>query len=188
MGTCIRFDTMLPEPIKQVPLDRVTQTIYARIYAAMAPLRDQMTNVQNSAAQLTGVLAKFRESLPSLDAPAYEAMRKQLAVVLQDLQPAIKVPLSMPTRTLAAQLVFHDLPRLAAIAVKLNEEEAPKFFAAINYTDSTFETFAVDTKKKTTIRKADLEKAIQSIVSQRVANLDFLVKEDITKWLAGKVD
>lgn len=120
MGICTRSDAMTPLPIQQVPLDRVTQAIYARIYAAMAPLRKEMEKVQDSAAILTGVFAKFWESLPILDAPAYVAMREQLAVVSQDLQAALKVPFSMPTRILAAQLVFHDLPRLAAIAVKLN--------------------------------------------------------------------
>ncbi|MDD5677881.1 MAG: hypothetical protein PHW60_07810 [Kiritimatiellae bacterium] len=185
-GTSTRFDAMTPAAIQQVPLDRVTQTIYARIYAAMAPLREEMERVQDSAAILMGTFAKFRESLPVLDATAYVAMREQLSVVSQSLQMALKVPLSMPTRNLAAQLVLHDLPRLAAIAVKLNEEEAPKFFAAINYTDSKFETFAVDAKQKTTIRKADLETAIQNIVSKRVADLERLVKEDTAKWFAAK--
>ena len=177
---------MPPAAIQQVPLDRVTQTIYARIHAAMKPLRDEMARVQETGELLAGVFGKFRESLPALDLSAYNAMREQLAQVADALHEAVQVPFSTSTRTLAAQLIDHDLPRLAAIAVKLNEEDAPKFFAAINYTDSTFETFAVDAKQKTTIRKADLETAIQNIVSKRVTDLERLVKEDTAKWLAAQ--
>jgi hypothetical protein len=92
----------------------------------------------------------------------------------------------VPTRRLAAQLIDHDLPRLAAIAVKLNEEEAPKFFAAFNEKSSSFETFAVDAKQKTTIRKVEFEAAIENIVNRRLAEMAVLIKEDTGKWLVAQ--
>ena len=39
---------MTPAAMQQVPLDRVTQTIYARIHAAMTPLRKQLAALQES--------------------------------------------------------------------------------------------------------------------------------------------
>lgn len=177
---------MTPPDLQQVPLDRATQTIYARIHAAMKPLRDEVARVQESGQLLAAAFGKFRESLPTLDLSAYNAMRGQLAHVADALTQAVQVPLSAPTRTLAAQLIDHDLPRLAAIAVKLNEEDAPKFFAAINYTDSTFETFAVDAKQKTTIRMADFDAAVDQIVNRRLAEIARLIKEDTAKWLAAQ--
>lgn len=172
--------------IQQVPLDRVTQAIYARIHEAMKPMRDEMARAQEVGQKLAAIFGKYWESLPSLDMTGYNAMREQLAQVASALTKAVQVPLSAPTLSLAAQIVNHDLPRLAAIALKLNEEDAPKFFAAINYVDSAYETFAEDAKQKTTIRKADLETAIQNIVSIRVTDLQRLIKEDTAKWLASQ--
>jgi hypothetical protein len=177
---------MTASDLQQVPLDRVTQTIYARIHAAMKPLRDEVVRVQESGQLLAVAFGKFRESLPALDLSSYNALREHLAAVAEALQEAVLVPFSLPTRGLAAQLIDHDLPRLAAIAVKLNEEEAPKFFAAINYTDSAFETFAVDAKQKTTIRKADFDAAIDQIVNRRLIEIVRLIKEDTAKWLAAQ--
>lgn len=172
------------QQIQQVPLDRATQLIYAQIHAAMAPLRAELAKGEETSQLLAGVFTKFQESLPTIESAAYKAMRKQLAQISHTLQQAVHIPLSFPTRILASQLLDHDLPRLASIAMKLNEEEAPIFFAAINYTDSTFEAFAVDAKQKTTIRKADLEAAIQNIVSKRMVDFKRHVKEDTAKWLA----
>jgi hypothetical protein len=93
-------------------------------------------------------------------------------------------PLSAAARGLAGQIAGHDLPRLAAIATKLNEEEAPKFFAAFRGPDSAFGHFAVDAKKKTTIRKAEFDAAIDKIVNKRLKEFGQLIKADTAQWLA----
>ena len=172
--------------MQQVPLDRVTQTIYARIHAAMTPLRKQLVVVQETGEIIASAFIKFQESLPPLDLAAYNVMREQLGEVADALHEAGRRPLSQETRALAAQLVDHDLPRLAAIAVKLNQEDAPKFFAAFNYTDSTFETFAVDAKQKTTIRKADFDAAVDQIVNRRLSEIARIIKADTAQWLASQ--
>ncbi len=109
---------------------------------------------------MAGLFTTFRDALPSLDLPAYNATRGQLGEVGGVLGRLGKAPFSGGARVLAAQLAGHDLPRLAAIATKLNEEEAPKFFAAFRGPDSAFGHFAVDAKKKTTIKRADFDAAV----------------------------
>lgn len=176
---------MPPAAIQQVPLDRVTQTIYARIHAAMTPMRMQRARLHDSAALLADTVGKFRDTLPALDLSSYNTMRDQLAQLVNTLHGAIHVPLSAATRSLGAQLIDHDLPRLAAIAVKLNEDDAPKFFAAIKKPDSPFETFAAEATQKTTLRKSDVDAAIQQIVEVRLDEFIRRVKEDTAKWLSN---
>ncbi|HNQ90206.1 MAG TPA: hypothetical protein PKM73_16440 [Verrucomicrobiota bacterium] len=171
------------QPIEQVPLDRVTQTIFARIHAAMAPVRQEIGKTDRSGELLAEVFANFRESLPNLELCGYNAMREQLGALVGMLRQAGTVVLSAATRAVATQLVEQDLPRLAAIATKLNEEEAPKFFATLRTPDSAFGHFAIDAKKKTTIRRPDFDAAIDRIVSRRMGEMAQLIKQDMAQWL-----
>jgi hypothetical protein len=171
-------------PFQQIPLDRVTQTIYARIHAAMAPACQKIAGTERNAGLLADVFENFKDSLPALELSAYNTMRKRLGALAATLGQAGKVVFSVPARAMAMQLVEHDLPRLAAIATKLNEEEAPKFFAALRTPDSAFGHFAIDAKKKTTIRKGDFDNAIDQIVNRRLAQMAKLIKQDTAEWLA----
>lgn len=169
--------------LQQVPLDRVTQTIYARIHVMMAAMLHDVGHAAFGHT-LEGVIGKFQDSLPRLDLACYNAMRERLGVVVGELGRARGVELSKAAREMGRQLVVHDLPRVAAIATKLNEEEAPKFFAAIRPPEGTFEHFAIDTKRKTTIRRGDFDRAIEQIVNRRLGEFADLIKRDTALWLA----
>ncbi len=133
---------------------------------------------------LAVLLARFREALPALDLSAYNRMREHLRELAVQLWLTGDVPLSSAMKALAGQVIEHDLPRLAAIAVKLNEEEAPKFFSAIRLSGSELEDFALDSKKKTTIRREDFNEAIDRIVNRRLGDVAQLIKQDAANWLA----
>ena len=83
-------------------------------------------------------------------------------------------------------MLEHDIPRIAAIAVKLNEPEAPKFFAAI--TEGKPERFITsfqtpDVKPKTRITKTDLQKAMSGFVRSRLEEAERLINEDFGTFL-----
>ena len=174
------------QPLEQVPLDRVTQTIYARIHAAVAPQCEEIARGDEGADVVEGLFATFQEALPGLELPGYNAMRGLLAEVAAALHGMGRAPFSSRARALAVQLAGHDLPRVAAIATKLNEEEAPKFFAAFRGPDSAFGHFAIDAKKRTTIGRAEFDAAIEGIVNRRLKEAALLIKEDTAAWFASQ--
>ena len=179
--------TNRPQPLEQVPLDRVTQALYAKIYATMEPVRLAVAESRLITDEWTGVLGKFHESLPSLDVKAYVDFRLELGTLTELFGRAVRVPLSEATRALCVQILFHDLPRVAAIATKLNEEESPKFFAAISNEDPelAFRNFqTADVRAKSHVKKCDLEQALVTIVNDRIHEAQRLVLEDLQKWLA----
>jgi hypothetical protein len=170
-------------PVEQLPLDRATQPVFARINQALTSLRSAISKEQRSGGMLAELFNTFFESLPELKITAYCAAREQLGAVGRLLASAESAPLSEATRKLAAQLVGNDLPRLAAIATKFNEEDSPKFFAAIRSDETTWTESKVLAKRKTTIRRADFDAAIDRILSKRLADMARLVKEDTARWL-----
>ena len=177
---------MKEKPLEQVPLDRVTQRIFARIHATVAPQCEEIAEGRSGAEVVAGLFTMFRHQLPSLDSLAYSAVRGQLGKLAAALGQLRHAPLSAATRALAGQLAGQDLPRLAAIATKLSEEEELKHFAASRETNLACGESALAARKKTTIRRADFEAAIDRIVSKRLQEMAQLIKQDTAEWFAGQ--
>lgn len=170
-----------PHSLPQIPLDRVTQALYAKIFAAMETVRRGLAEAHTATEAWVAVFAEFRDSLPELDLPAYHDLRSELGCVAAAFARGVDAPLRPETHRLALQIVEHDLPRVAAIAAKLNEEDAPKFFSAVSKDRpkmplAYFETPEV--KPRTRIRRADFDRAISTILHTRMEALDRLVRED----------
>jgi len=177
------------KPIQQIPLDRVTQALYAKIYAEMEPVRRALSETVTVSHEFASVLAQFCAALPPLKLSAYAQMQEDLTVLADLFERAVKVPLSEATRMLAIQIVAHDLPRVAAIATKLNEEDAPKFFAAISKKepDAALRYFSTpDVQSKTQIRRADFETVLATVVNARFEEAARMVREDMAQWLTSQ--
>lgn len=178
-----------PHIIQQIPLDRVTQALYAKIFAAMEGVRRKLTEAHTATEAWVAVFAEFQGSLPELDLPAYHGLRSELGSLADAFGRALNAPLSDETHRLALQVVEHDLPRVAAIAAKLNEEDAPKFFAAVSrdrpeMTLAYFETPEV--KPRTRIKRSDFDRAVSGILRTRMEELERLVREDTAAWLRSQ--
>ena len=178
-----------PNIVQQVPLDRVTQALYAKIHTAMEPVRRELAESQTATSRWVSVFAEFRDSLPELNLPAYHEMRSALGALSDLFARAVGAPLAAQTCLLAFQVIEHDLPRVAAIAAKLNEEDAPKFFSAMakdrpGMTLAYFETPEV--QPRTRIKKADFDHAISTILKKRFDDLEHLVRQDTVNWLRSQ--
>jgi len=177
------------KPIQQIPLDRVTQALYAKIYTTMAPVREELAASDTVTHQWAETLLQFSDKLPSLKLTAYSRMLVDLSMLADLFERAVQIPLSDTTRALAFQIVAHDLPRVAAIATKFNEEDAPKFFAAISKKEPEIarQYFCTpDIQPKTQIRRADFDTAIATIVNQRFEEAARMVREDMAQWLTSQ--
>jgi len=178
-----------PRHLAQVPLDRATQALYAKIYAAMDPLRRSLSNTPLVSESWAGALRSFHESLPGLSGKVYADFRAELARLVEVFGEAVDAPMSTAARDLCSQIVCHDLPRVAALATKLNEAEAPKFFATISKdeSDASVRHFMTpDIAGVARVKKSDLENALATIVNTRMQEAERLVRGDLQRWLAAK--
>jgi len=173
-------------PIPQVPLDRVTQVLYSKIHAAMAEDIRELSLSDTLSSRWAFVVSEFQSSLPKLKVEAYSTFLTGLGTLSELFKKAADTPLSFATKNILLQFIEHDLPRIAAIAVKLNEPEAPKFFSAI--TEGKAERFITsfqtpDIKPKTKISKNDLNTALSGIVKSRCEEAQRLIQKDLNDWL-----
>lgn len=81
---------MKEKPLEQVPLDRVTQRIFARIHATVAPQCQEIAQGTSGAEVVAGLFTMFRQQQPAFYSLAYSAVQRQLgnlAAALRQLEP-----------------------------------------------------------------------------------------------------
>ena len=151
----------------------------------MAPQCQEIAQGTSGAEVVAGLFTMFRHQQPAFYSLAYSAVQRQLGNLAAALGRLGKAPLSAATRALAGQLAGQDLPRLVAIATKLHEEEEQKYFADSRQTTACGQS-ALAPKKRTTIRRAEFDAAIDRIVSKRLEEMAQLIKQDTAQWLASQ--
>ena len=103
-----------PRHLAQVPLDRATQALYAKIYAAMDPLRRSLSNTPLVSESWAGALRSFHESLPGLSGKVYADFRAELARLVEVA--AFQTKLKSSGHNPAKELNDRLLARMAATA------------------------------------------------------------------------
>ena len=120
----MKNDTMKKDPQQPTPLDRETKKLFARIYSEMTPLRQQESRIQGHSRLVGFLFKKTLDYLKSLGLPSIKPVQELMSHAAEELEGTDDILLPQPTCLLATQLMNQNLPRLLAIATRMEQAGA----------------------------------------------------------------